>query len=172
MLIKPSINLLSPLTKLPLMLSFILAVQILGLVTTSWDPECRVQCASQPLRTTTRRRSGLWLEPAVTLGLRGEGWPCPWHLRSERSSWCETAACGRELAGTEQAFLERAPVLGNAPQEWMVKGSLMAFIPSRKESGADMDSEPGLCFSHCCSWGGSWWDSCRSADLPGSALSG
>lgn len=36
---------------------FFLAVQILGLVTIWWDPECCVQCASQPLQTTTRRRS-------------------------------------------------------------------------------------------------------------------
>lgn len=49
----------------------------------------------------------------------------------------------------EQVSLERAAVLGNPPQEWMVEGRLLAFIPSRKECDVDMDKDPGLCFSHC-----------------------
>lgn len=76
---------------------------------------------------------------------RGEGW----HLWSERSvSGVRQLPVG-EPAGMEQVSLERAAVLGNPPQEWVLEGRLLTLIPSRKECDADMDSQPGLCFSHC-----------------------
>lgn len=63
----------------------------------------------------------------------------------------------------EQVSLGRVRVPGDPPQEWIAKGSLLAFICEREEAGADMDTGPGLCFSRGCSWGDFWWASSLSA---------
>lgn len=76
----------------------------------------------------------------MTHRLRGEGWPCPWHL------WSETAAGGREPAGWSR-FFWRGLSAGNAPQERVVQGSLVALVPSRKERDADTTASQG-CVSH------------------------
>lgn len=63
----------------------------------------------------------------------------------------------------EQVSLERVQEPGNPPQEWITKGILMAFISEGEQAGADMDSDPGLSSSRCCSWGDFWWASSLSA---------
>lgn len=117
--------------------------------------ECRVQRASQPLRTAARRLSGA---SSDTQAQR-------WGVHSMASlQWEEQLVWdsrdGASLSGEGCSAGESSPG-GDG------EGDPHGIHSSRKEGDADMDREPGLCFSHCCD---SWWDS-LGADLPGESLS-
>lgn len=156
-LIKPSINLLSPLLKLPLMLS-LLSLQVKYWAW--WPPRGILNAVSSVPPSPWGQQLG---------HIQDCGWDQQWHRGSEvrGTSLGERRSCLWERASRDGA----APsgegwVLGDPPRAGWWRGA-WGTHSQQERVWCRQDSKPGLCFSHCWSWGGSWWDSSPSLTFLG-----